>query len=193
MDGDGTCGPNLGRCRGYLHLSLSIRGHPTTRNRPHSLPGVSGQLAPLNATPTHPHCPRAREAVSGPEHCQGQGAGLQPRAQHPTHLGASLQAPMHRVPRPRGIAGSFPPTWPSPGAELLPSRPGLPRCPRKDAGCGERVVGVRCRGLTCETPESPSGWTWSPPGSAEGPAHSALSSSSGTRGLQRDKVAALKG
>ena len=136
---------------------------------------------------------------TAPEHamqCQAQrtardGALPQPRARHPTDLGAPLQAPMHKVPRPQGTAGSLPPTWPSLGAEPLPGRPGLPRW--RDTGCGEGVVGVQCRGLTCETPESPSGWTWSPPGSAEGPAHSALSSSSGTRGLRRDKAAALKG
>lgn len=63
--------------------------------------------------------------------------------------------------------------------------------PREGAGCGEGDVG--CWGLTCATPGSPAGWTWSPPGSAEGPAHSALSSSSGTRGLQGDKEVALTG
>lgn len=107
---------------------------------------------------------------------------------HPMGLGASLQASMHRVPRSQSTTDSLPPKWPSPGAELLPI------CPRKDTDCGEGAGGgVWCWGLTCETPESPLGWTWSPPGSDVGPAHSALSSSSGTRGLWRDKVKALDG
>lgn len=53
--------------------------------------------------------------------------------------------------------------------------------------------GWGCRVLTCETPGSPAGWTWSPPGSAEGPEHSAPFSSSGTRGLWGDKEEAVMG
>lgn len=165
--------------------------NPITGNRPYPLPGVSGQPAPPCATTTHPHCSRAREAVLGPEHCQGQDSATAPRT---TPHGTGGISPSHCTQGPQVLtAASLPPTRPSLGAELPAGHPGLPCHPRKDTGCGEGVVGVRCRVLTCETPESPSGWTSSPPGSAEGPAHSALSSSSGTRGLWRDKAAALKG
>lgn len=87
--------------------------------------------------------------------------------------------------RPRVHVGPPPRPW---GAARALSHPGPPR---EGAGCGEGDVG--CWGLTCATPGSPAGWTWSPPGSAEGPAHSALSSSSGTRGLRGDKEVALTG
>lgn len=38
--------------------------------------------------------------------------------------------------------------------------------------------------LTCESPGTLAGWTWSPPGSGADPGHSARSSFSGTQGLE---------
>lgn len=46
---------------------------------------------------------------------------------------------------------------------------------------------------TCESPGTLADWTWSLPGSVEDPGHSALSSFSGTPGLEGEKSSSVSG